>query len=307
MSIKSKVFAAAATLTLVGGVGAAGALSAGAATPSAGANTVDIYSPLFGTHHNPSFVLDVLRQGEKVGQPVILYRATNYDPAEDFILSYQGLVSDFFAAGLVSASTELHYGGGSTQENGVKTADDPAWEVEYAPYGVASGLCAGVGSTAWQGGKVTLQPCGVSSKTVWIADVGLVPGKPNSTVTTIADQVVKTVPLYSSTTPLPPTTVNFTKTYTTTTTLGSRASIDNYLTDDPTALGHGYAPAINGSNTNFSHPFVLTYPSNGYPTDWPRPQLSVSNLTGFSSGRGPIVGAVDENQLWGAAYGVLGR
>ena len=115
-SIKSKVFAAAATLTLVGGIGAAGATAATAATPSAGGNTVDIYSPLFGSHHSPSFVLDVLRQGEKVGQPVILYRATNYDPAEDFILSYQGLVSDFFAAGLVSASTELHYGGGSTQD-----------------------------------------------------------------------------------------------------------------------------------------------------------------------------------------------
>ena len=100
-SIKSKVFAAAATLTMVGGIGAAGATAATAATPSAGGNTVDIYSPLFGSHHSPSFVLDVLRQGEKVGQPVILYRATNYDPAEDFILSYQGLVSDFFAASLV--------------------------------------------------------------------------------------------------------------------------------------------------------------------------------------------------------------
>ena len=88
-------------------------------------------------------MLDVLRQGEKVGQPVILFRATNYDPAEDFILSYQGLVSDFFTAGLVSASTELHYGGGSRRRI-PKTANDPAWEVEYAPYGVASGLCVGV-------------------------------------------------------------------------------------------------------------------------------------------------------------------
>jgi hypothetical protein len=287
-SIKSKVFAAAATLTLVGGIGAAGATAATAATPSAGGNTVDIYSPLFGSHHSPSFVLDVLRQGEKVGQPVILYRATNYDPAEDFILSYQGLVSDFFAAGLVSASTELHYGGGSTQENGVKTADDPAWEVEYAPYGVASGLCAGVGSTAAQGGKVSLQPCGVTSKTVWIADVGLSPGTPNSTVTTY-------------------TTVHGKTTKKVVETLGSASSINNYLTDDPTALEHGYAPAINGSNTNFSHPFVLTYPGNGQPTDKPRPQLYVSNLTGFSSGVGPIVGSVNENQLFGAVYGVLGQ
>ena len=45
-------------------------------------------------------------------------------------------------------------------------------------------------------------------------------------------------------------------------------------------------PLINGSDTNFSHPFVLTYPKNGYPTDKPRPQLIIQNLTGFSHGRG---------------------
>ena len=176
MSIKNKVFAAAATLTLVGGVGAAGAMSASAATPSAGPNAVDIYSPLFGSHHNPAYVLDVLRQGEKAGQPIILFRAANYDPAEDFTISYQGLVSDFFAAGLVTSAVELHYGGGSTLPNGTKTADDPAFEIEYSPYGVDSGLCAGVGTTAANETKVALEPCGVTAKTVWIADVGLVPG-----------------------------------------------------------------------------------------------------------------------------------
>ena len=47
MSIKSKVLAAAATLTLVGGVGAAGALSAGtatAATPSCGHSCINVFS-----------------------------------------------------------------------------------------------------------------------------------------------------------------------------------------------------------------------------------------------------------------------
>ena len=33
----------------------------------------------------------------------------------------------------------------------------------------------------------------------------------------------------------------------------------------------GYYPLINGSDTNFSQPFVLTYPQSGYPTDKPRP------------------------------------
>jgi len=289
MSIKSKVFAATAALTMIGGAGAIGATSASAATPSCGASCINVFSPLFGTHRNPSFVLDVLRQGEKVGQPIILFRAANFDPAEDFVVSYQGLVSDFFAAGLVSAATELHYGGGSTFPNGTKSADDPAFELEYAPYGVQSGLCAGVGATAAQGGKVSLQPCGVTSKTAWIADVGLVPGTPTTSVTTIT--YIKGVT--GSTTQ-------------TVVTLGSPAAIDAFLSDDPTALFHGYAPVINGSNTNFSHPFVMTYPGNGSPTDVPRPQLFVSNLTGFSNGFGPIVGTVNENQLWSAVPGVLG-
>ena len=51
---------------------------------------------------------------------------------------------------------------------------------------------------------------------------------------------------------------------------------------DPGAHSGFYVPLINGSDTNFSHPYVLTYPKNGYPTDIPRPQLTVTNLTGFS-------------------------
>src|ERR1700728_2862638 len=113
MSIKSKVLATAATLTLVGGVGMAGALSAGtasAATPSCGGSCIDIFSHQFGTHRTPNYVVDVLRQGEKVGQPIILFRTANFDPAEDFTFAFQGTVSDFFADGLVSAAVALHYG-----------------------------------------------------------------------------------------------------------------------------------------------------------------------------------------------------
>ena len=93
--------------------------------------------------------------------------------------------------------------------------DDPAIELEYAPFGVDSGLCMGVAATAPPSEGVTLQPCGVSAKTVWIIDTN----------------------------------------------------------DSPATFSGGYVPLINGSDTNFSHPFVLTYPSNGFPTDKPRPQL----------------------------------
>jgi hypothetical protein len=127
--------------------------------------------------------------------------------------------------------------------------NDPAFEIEYAPYGVDSGLCLGVASTAVEEEGVTLQPCGVSAKTVWIADIF----------------------------------------------------------DSPSTLFNGYIPLINGSDTNFSQPFVLTYPASGYPTNMPRPQLQVDNISGFSQGfpPGPELGTVNDNQLWGADFGVL--
>ena len=249
MSIKSKVFAAAATLTLVGGVGSVTAVSAGAATPSCGHNCIDIFSRQFGTHRQPNFVLDVWRQGATVGQPIILFRTSNSDPAEDFTTGFEGLTSEFNEAGLVSDAVALHYGcaGQFGAHSCTRGVDDPAFEVEYAPYGVDSGLCVGVARTAYRNEKVSLQPCGVTSKTVWIVDTN----------------------------------------------------------DSPATIRHDYVPLINGSDMNFSHPFVLTYPKNGFPTDKPRPQLFVQNLTGFSHGRGTPIGSVQDNQLWGADWGVL--
>jgi hypothetical protein len=242
MSIKSKVLAAAATLTLVGGVAVTSAVTAGtasAATPSCGSACVNIFSKDFGTFRSPNFTVDVWRQAAKVGQPIILFKTSNSDPALDFTVSFQGTVSDFCAAGIVTNFTCYRW------------ADLPAFEIEYAPFGVQSGLCMGVPTTAFQGEKVSLAPCGVSSKTVWIVD-----------------------------------------------------ALDSILA----AHNGPYAPLINASNTNFSHPYVLTYPKNGYPTDIPRPQLTVTNLTGFSQTVAPflaIVGTVDSNQLWGATFGQL--
>jgi hypothetical protein len=242
MSIKSKVLAAAATLTLVGGVAVTSAVTAGtasAATPSCGNACVNIFSKDFGTFKSPNFTVDVWRQAAKVGQPIILFKSSNSDPALDFTVSFQGTVSDFCGAGIVTNFTCYRW------------ADLPAFEIEYAPFGVQSGLCMGVPTTAFQGEKVSLAPCGVSSKTVWIVD-----------------------------------------------------ALDSILA----AHNGPYAPLINASNTNFSHPYVLTYPKNGYPTDIPRPQLTVTNLTGFSQTVAPflaIVGTVNSNQLWSARFGQL--
>ena len=309
VTIKSKFLAAAATLTLVGGVGVAGVLTAGtasAATPSCGNSCVDPFSFQFGTHATPNYVLDVFRQGDKTGQPIILFRSSNDDPAEDFTASFQGPVSDFYAAGLVSSAVDLHYGGqcedtivtspsptptvtvtatpspaptvtvtatATATATVTATPSDPpsakvvkpqetpspvieqcaeyypnlyAWELQYSPFGVDSGLCVGVAATAVSGEGVTLQPCGVSSKTVWITD-----------------------------------------------TVNAAGWHDSYV------------PVINGSDVNFSQPFVLDYPHSGFPTDKPRPQLYVDNLTGFSNGSFLDWTGVIDTQEWGADWGPL--
>jgi hypothetical protein len=265
MSIKSKVMAAAAVLTVTAGLAAAGPVS-WAATPSCGIGgaqiCANIFSRDFGTHKTPGFVLDVLRQGAAPGQPIILFRTANSDPAEDFTVSYQGLVSDFYQAGLASSSINIHYGCGyniqtglcSTNKNpitGLPFPDDWAFEIQYSPYGVLSGLCVGTGTTATAGTKVALEPCGATSKTVWVIDQ--------------AD---------------------------------SSSGQMNVLRNE-------YVPLINASETNFSNPYVLTYPGAAYPTDKPRAQFTTQNLTGFSNpGTGDPAG-VNSNQLFGATLGPL--
>jgi hypothetical protein len=251
MSIKSKVLAAAATLTLVGGVGTVGVLTSGsatAATPSCGPDCINLFNKDFaGFNGGAASPVDVFRQGEKVGQPIILFRSSNSDPALDWSSSFQGTVSQLGPAGigLLSAATVLHYGGILPG-----TFDLAAFENAYTPFGVFSGLCSGVAATAFQNEGVTLQPCGVSGKTIWIVDF-------------------------------------------------NEDNFNNFPG----------VPLINGSNTNFSHPFVMTYGMNNNPTDKPRPQVTVTNLTGFTqTGNGgflPVISSVSSSQLWFATFGVL--
>jgi hypothetical protein len=209
MSIKSKVLAAAATLALVGGVGTAGALSAGTAsvaTPSCGGSCINLFSHQFGSFASPNYTVDVLRQDEKTGQPIILFRQANYDPALDWTVAYQDNVSDFYEADLVGAEDAVHYGC-------VPPVNFPDC------YGQIS--VPGVAATAFSGEGVTLPPGGVPAKTLGIADI-----------------------------------------------------------DNPATLLTGSVPLINGSNTNFSQPFVLTYPVGSYRTGMPRPQLQADSVTG---------------------------
>jgi hypothetical protein len=233
-----------------------GATRPSAAAPSCGvACGVDILSVEFGHHHSPNFLLDVFQAHARIGQAIILYRASNIDPAEDFRVTSQGTVLDFYRDGLVSAAFAQHYGCVPADKTGTgdfsrcfgtdKSFNDPAFEIEYAPDGVNSGLCVGVASTPTRAEGVTLQRCGASSGTVWAID--------------LYDQPFESLVL-------------------------------------------GYYPLINGSDANFSDPFALTYPLDGYPTDMPRPQLMVYHLSGFTRGFPPIVNlaSIDDAQLWGA-------
>lgn len=160
MSITRKVLVAAATLTVAGGLSTVGTLPATAATPQCAPHCIQIFNRMFGTPTNPNFVETVFQGIGTAGQPTILARATNSNPAGDLIAMAPGagLVSDFFAAGMVSAAVNQHYG------------TERAAQIQYAPLGKPSGLCAALATAAYQNEGLTLQPCNTPGTTVWIID-----------------------------------------------------------------------------------------------------------------------------------------
>ncbi len=278
---------------------------AGASTPSCGRQCVNVFSKEFGHH----FVLDVLHARARVGQPIILFQASSHDGGQDFTYAFQGTVDDFYSLGLVSPGVELHY------------KRNPAFEIEYSPYGVGSNLCVGVAKRARWGRPVNLQWCGATSKTVWIVvsshrrhghgGKGGKGGNSNgygSGMSSGDNAVPAAAPA-----PPPPG--------------GGGPGGGGPGGGGPGGggpggggpggggpgggtpghgNGHGHRPVfvalINGSNRNFSHPFVLNYPGNGAaPWDRPRTQLTTGTLTSFSDG------TVFDNQLWSAFFGTFGH
>jgi len=160
MSVKSKILAAVAALTVAGGLGAAGTLPASAATPGCSQNgnaCIQIFSKVFGTYASPGFVESVFLGLPFAGVPTILQRASSSDPAGDMIIPASGQVSKFYAEGMVSAAANRHYGA------------EKAVQVEYAPHGVRTGLCAAIATaTPYQNEGLTLQPCTTPGTTVFI-------------------------------------------------------------------------------------------------------------------------------------------
>jgi hypothetical protein len=159
MSINSKMLACAATLTLAACLSTAETLPAGAATAECGPHCIQIFSAELGTPASPNFVESVYGGLAVAGVPTILRAPSSSDPAGDMIVSAAGPVSTFYGKGMVSADVNIHY----------NTAT--AVQIEYAPHGVPTDLCAAVATTTpYQNEGLTLQPCETPGSTVFVID-----------------------------------------------------------------------------------------------------------------------------------------
>jgi Peptidase A4 family len=162
MSRKRRAFAGLAGLMLAGGAclgGIAAAPAAVAASPACGASCVSLYNQQFGG----GAVSTVSGGTAATGRAVILGAAAS-STTEDWSASFQGVVSDFYAAGLMNATLDAHYG------------PDPVYEFQYKPGGISSGECLGIASGPGPGTAVTLQSCGKTANTAWIYDAAAASG-----------------------------------------------------------------------------------------------------------------------------------
>src|SRR5580658_10246506 len=220
-------YAVSAAAVVTAGLG----LSAGAAsaathvthskkgTVACGGNCVNIFSDVLGSSVTMNAYLHLDNgSGGYTGAPVNLHLASNNRPNGDFSPSISGFVFQycgFLANDFFSPTSYIcqHY---------------PLFaviELNWAPFGNQSGLCAGV-RYAVNNARVTLQPCGTSPNTVWVADRNA-------------------------------------------STLGSNCLLPQ---TPPVSAGDpsvNFCPLINGGDSNFSQPLVLTlntgtnFPANG--------------------------------------------
>ncbi len=161
MSVKAKIAAAAATFALAGGgLGLLGTLSAGAATHRCASNCQDLYSQEFG----PRYLLATSEGTAAANQEVILFKASNRDAAEDFVIKNLGSVGGFYGdhRSLITPQFDTRYGSVS------------AYEFQYEPNGVNSNFCVGTSpnQVAQAGFQVGLEPCGEHRNSVWVGFTG---------------------------------------------------------------------------------------------------------------------------------------
>jgi len=73
-----------------------------------------------------------------------------------------------------------------------------------------------------------------------------------------------------------------------------------WVADANAAIGNGFVPLVNGSDTSVSDPQVLNFPGSAPPFQMPTPQLTTWHLQHYG-----FAGGVFNNQLWNADFGPL--
>jgi hypothetical protein len=198
------------------------------ATPACGTNCFNLSSLAYGqTKIQSANVPGDNGVGGKVGQTINLRNATDSSPNEDFTGGFVGDVALLCSEGQLSPYICNTYGTSSYWDGRF-----PVYESDWSPYGNESGLCVGVARPATAGENVTLQACGVSSATFWVADL-------------------------------------------------SHAHI-------------GYTPFLNGADSNFTHPLVLTVVNGGKAGK----QLKLERLNLLTGGY------IANEQMWTLNFGV---
>jgi hypothetical protein len=155
MSVKSGIFAALTAVTLAGASLAAVSTTPAAAQPARPAASSACGSScttISSAEDNTGWAMEVAGPTE-VGSGLYMVGAEN-STSEDFRLLYEGTVEEFYNAGIVNSTV------GTTWPN------DDVYQYEYAPGGTDSNLCVGETSL---GAPLTLQDCGVSAVTCWVA------------------------------------------------------------------------------------------------------------------------------------------
>jgi hypothetical protein len=162
MFSKAKAKAVMACLC-AGGAFAAAPVSASAATPACGPYCIGVFSSELGTYSSPNFVEHVFGGSATQGTETGLTAASNTDSSEDFMNPMQGDVDAYYNLGMVSEAVDDHYHTWT------------AAQLEYAPDGNRTGLCVGVATDPYTHEPLSLQPCTVPGRTVWIIGSPLTP------------------------------------------------------------------------------------------------------------------------------------
>jgi hypothetical protein len=159
---------AVSTALALSGAGAASASVTHAmvpdATPSCSWPCLNPYNAKWGSDE----ILKAVNSAAFSGNRLKLAIASNSSPGEDWVFYDVDTVTNLILNGLVSPQLEEYFG------------DDTGFELQFAPYGVMSGLCQGVSTPAYNGERVTLQTCGnqdgeVIGSTVWILGEDIAP------------------------------------------------------------------------------------------------------------------------------------